>query len=148
MASRRSGGLQSLIKIAENAVNEAMGYMGSIQKKIEAEKEKEKTLIQYEADYQAVFLAKGQQGVHGTAIEQHEAFMGQIEQALDHQSNHVHQLKEQLEQAREVYNNLNQKLKIYQKLEQRMSDQALRLEAKKVQNQLDEIAIQMHLRRE
>lgn len=147
MSRNRASGLNSLIKIAENAVNEALAYMGSIQKKIDQEKEKKETLIQYESDYQANFLKKGQNGVHGTAIEQHEAFMFQIQQALDNQANQLFQLNEQLSKAREIYTQLNQKLKSYQKLQERMSEKALQIENKKMQSMLDEIALQMHARR-
>lgn len=145
-AQGRSKGLQSLIKIAKNAVNEALSYLGSVQQKIEKEKEKEKTLIEYESEYQASFLNKGRLGVNGTAIEQHEGFMIQIQQALNNQAGQVAQLEEQLKKAQEIYANLNQKLKSYEKLEQRLSEQALKRENKNVQNMLDEIAIQMHRR--
>lgn len=147
MVARRNKGLTSLIHIAENAVNEALAHMGSIQAKIDEENQRKATLIQYESDYQATFLKKGQGGVQGTAIEQHEAFMFQIQQALENQSNHLFHLKEQLEQARKVYAQLNQKLKSYQKLEERMTEKALKIENKKMQNLLDEIASQMHSRR-
>ena len=142
----RSKGLQSLIKIAKNAVNEALSYMGSIQQKIEQEKEKEKTLIEYESEYQASFLNKGKAGVNGTAIEQHEGFMIQIQQALNSQAGQVSQLQQELKKAQEIYANLNQKLKSYEKLEQRMTEQALKRENRNVQNMLDEIAIQLHRR--
>jgi flagellar FliJ protein len=145
-AQGRSKGLQSLIKIAKNAANEALGYVGSIQQQIEQEKEKEKTLVQYESEYQSSFLQKGKAGVQGTAIEQHEGFMIQIQQALNSQAGQVEKLQEQLKKAQEVYANLNQKLKSYEKLEQRISEQALQRENKAVQNMLDEIAMQLHRR--
>ena len=147
MARQRSQGLKALIKIAENAVNEALSFMGSVQQKIDAEKEKKETLIQYEMDYQSAFLRKGQAGVNGNAIEQHEAFMVQIQQALDNQSHHLRQLDAQLLKAQEMYSQLNQKLKSYQKLEARLSERALQLENRKMQSMLDEIALQMHARK-
>jgi flagellar FliJ protein len=144
MTRQRAKRIQPLIQIAKNAVQEAMGYMGQLQQSIEAEKQKEQTLIEYQHEYQNNFKQKGTMGVKGLEIQQFESFMLQINDAMEQQSNQLFHLKQQLERAKGIYQDLNQRLKSYQKLQDRLIKQAIKIEDTQMQKMLDEIGSQLH----
>jgi flagellar FliJ protein len=144
MTRQRAKRIQPLIQIAKNAVQEAMGYMGQLQQSIEAEKQKEQTLIEYQHEYQNNFKKKGTMGVRGLEIQQFESFMLQINDAMEQQSNQLFHLKQQLERAKGIYQDLNQRLKSYQKLQDRLINQAIKIEDTQMQKMLDEIGSQLH----
>lgn len=144
MSRRRAKRIQPLIHIAKNAVQEALTYMGQLQQKIDSEKEKKATLIQYQSEYQNGFKQKGETGVKGLEIQQFESFMLQINDAMEKQSGQLTQLEAQLERAQGIYRDLNQRLKSYEKLQERLNDQALISENIQMQKMLDEIGSQLH----
>jgi flagellar FliJ protein len=144
MTRQRAKRIQPLIQIAKNAVQEAMAYMGQLQQSIEAEKQKEQTLIEYHHEYQNNFKKKGKIGVKGLEIQQFESFMLQINDAMEQQSNQLFHLKQQLERAKGIYQDLNQRLKSYQKLQDRLISQAIKIEDTQMQKMLDEIGSQLH----
>jgi flagellar FliJ protein len=144
MTRQRAKRIQPLIQIAKNAVQEAMAYMGQLQQSIEAEKQKEQTLIEYQHEYQNNFKKKGTIGVKGLEIQQFESFMLQINDAMEQQSNQLFHLKQQLERAKGIYQDLNQRLKSYQKLQDRLISQAIKIEDTQMQKMLDEIGSQLH----
>ena len=144
MSRRRAKRIQPLIHIAKNAVQEAMTYMGQLQQKIDSEKEKKQTLIQYQSEYQTSFKQKGEIGVKGLEIQQFESFMLQINDAMEKQSGQLSQLEAQLERAKGIYRDLNQRLKSYEKLQERLNGQALISENIQMQKMLDEIGSQLH----
>lgn len=144
MSRHRAKRIQPLIHIAKNAVQEAMTYMGQLQQKIDSEKEKKETLIQYQSEYQNGFKKKGETGVKGLEIQQFESFMLQINDAMVKQSGQLSQLEAQLERAKGIYRDLNQRLKSYEKLQERLIDKALISENIQMQKMLDEIGSQLH----
>jgi flagellar FliJ protein len=144
MTRQRAKRIQPLIQIAKNAAQEAMAYMGQLQQSIEAEKQKEQTLIDYQNEYQHNFKQKGTIGVKGLEIQQFESFMLQINDAMEQQSNQLFHLKQQLERAKGIYQDLNQRLKSYQKLQDRLINQAIKIEDTQMQKMLDEIGSQLH----
>jgi flagellar FliJ protein len=144
MSRQRAGRIQPLIQIAKNAVREAMTYMGQLQQKIDSEEEKKTTLIQYQSEYQNNFKEKGSVGVKGLQIQQFESFMLQINDAMEKQSDQLAQLNVQLERAKGIYRDLNQRLKSYEKLQDRLNNQALKIENTQMQKMLDEIGSQLH----
>ena len=144
MSRQRAKRIQPLIQIAKNAVQEALVYMGQLQQKIDSENEKQDTLIQYQAEYQNNFRQKEGTGVTGLEIQQFESFMLQINDAMSKQSAQLQQLQVQLDRAKGIYRDLNQKLKSYEKLQDRLKDQAVKLENIQMQKMLDEIGSQLH----
>ena len=144
MSRQRAKRIQPLIQIAKNAVQEALVYMGQLQQKIDSENEKKDTLIQYQSEYQNNFKQKGGVGVTGLEIQQFESFMLQINDAMSKQSAQLQQLEMQLDRAKGIYRDLNQKLKSYEKLQDRLNDQAVKLENINMQKMLDEIGSQLH----
>jgi flagellar FliJ protein len=121
-----------------------MGYMGQLQQSIEAEKQKKQTLIEYQSEYQNNFKKKGIVGVKGLEIQQFESFMLQINDAMEQQSNQVFHLQQQLIRAKGIFQDLSQRLKSYQKLQDRLINQAIKLEDTQMQKMLDEIGSQLH----
>lgn len=146
MTRQRAKRIAPIVQIAKNAVQESLAFMGEVQQRLESEKEKTKTLEQYQLEYQNNFSNKGHGGVTGLEIQHFESFMLQISGALVNQAQQVFQLKEQLKQAQEIYQTLNQKLKSYEKLETRLNDQALASENQQIQKFLDELGSQLHRR--
>ena len=144
MSRQRAKRIQPLIQIAKNAVQEAMVYMGQLQQSIDTETQKKETLIEYQSEYQSGFKKKGLAGVKGLEIQQFESFMLQINDAMEKQSSQVMQLTAQLERARGIYIDLNQRLKSYEKLQERLVDQAVKIENTQLQKMLDEIGSQLH----
>lgn len=146
MSRTRAKRISPIIRIAKNAVNEALSFMGELQQKLDSEKQKTKTLEEYQLEYQSNFSNRGNQGVTGLEIQHFESFMLQINGALEQQDQQVKQLQAQLKQSQEIYQKLNQKLKSYEKLESRLNDQALASENRQMQKFLDEIGAQLHRR--
>jgi len=144
MSRQRAKRIQPLIQIAKNAVQEAMSYMGQLQQRIDSEEEKKTTLIQYQSEYQKNFQQKGSVGVKGLQIQQFESFMLQINDAMEKQSSQLAHLNIQLERAKGIYRDLNQRLKSYEKLQDRLKDQALKIENTQMQKMLDELGSQLH----
>ncbi len=144
MSRERAKRIQPLIHIAQNAVNEALSYIGTLQQRLNSEQEKSQTLAGYQQDYRENFQAQASVNVSGLQIQQFESFMQQIDQAISQQSQHIKQLEQQLEKARGIYQTLNQKLKSYEKLENRLTNQALASENQQLQKFLDEIGAQLH----
>ena len=146
MSRQRAKRISPIVQIAKNAVQEALGFMGMVQQKLDSEKEKGKTLEQYQLEYQNNFSNKGHGGVTGMEIQHFESFMLQISGALSQQALEVRELEQQLKQAQDIYQKLNQKLKSYEKLESRLNEQALASENQQIQKFLDEIGSQLHRR--
>jgi len=146
MSRQRAKRIQPLIQIAQNAVNEALSYIGSLQQKLNSEQEKSQTLQDYQQEYRENFKAQASIKVSGLQIQQFESFMMQIDGAIEQQNNHIFQVKEQLKKAQGIYQTLNQKLKSYEKLETRLNDQAIASENQQLQKFLDEIGAQLHRR--
>jgi len=146
MSRERAKRIQPLIHIAQNAVNEALSYMGALQQKLHSEEAKSETLKNYQQEYRENFKAQASVQVSGLQIQQFESFMMQIDDAISQQNNHIYQVKEQLQKAQGIYQTLNQKLKSYQKLESRLNEQAIASENQQLQKLLDEIGSQLHRR--
>jgi len=144
MSRERAKRIQPLIHIAQNAVNEALSYIGILQQKLNSEQEKSQTLAGYQQDYRENFKNQASVNVSGLQIQQFESFMLQIDQAISQQAQHIKQIEQQLEKARGIYQTLNQKLKSYEKLENRLTDQAQASENQQLQKFLDEIGAQLH----
>ena len=144
MSRERAKRLKPLIQIAQNAVNEALSYIGALQQKLRSEEEKSNTLLGYQQDYRVNFQNQASIKVSGLQIQQFESFMHQIDDAIAQQNNHIFQVKEQLKKAQGIYQTLNQKLKSYETLESRLNDQAIASENQQMQKFLDEIGAQLH----
>ncbi|MGR6873257.1 flagellar export protein FliJ [Pseudomonas sp. HK3] len=144
MSRERAKRLKPLVQIAQNAVNEALSYIGALQQKLNSEQEKSNTLLGYQQDYRENFQSQASVKVSGLQIQQFESFMRQIDDAITQQNNHIFQVKEQLKKAQAIYQTLNQKLKSYEKLESRLNDQAIASENQQMQKFLDEIGAQLH----
>lgn len=146
MSRQRAQRLSPLIRIAEKSVQEALSYMGNIQQRMEEEKERRENLILYQKEYQASFNHTGRQGIRGAQIQQFEAFMQQIDTALLNQQTQIQHIQSQLDNARDVYIQLNTRLESYKKLKNRLTDQAIASENQQLQKLLDELGAQAHRR--
>lgn len=146
MSRERAKRLTPLVKIAENAVQEALSYLGTLKQRIDEEKRKGDTLKQYQLEYQQGFSSQGAIGVTGNQIQQHQAFIAQIDQVLLDQKSQISELQEQYDKAHEIYLSLNRKLKTYEKLETRLTSQAEAQENQQLQKFLDEMSAQIHRR--
>lgn len=144
MSRERAKRLKPLVQIAQNAVNEALTYIGALQQKLNSEQEKSNTLLGYQQDYRENFQTQASVKVSGLQIQQFESFMHQISDAIAQQNNHIYQVKEQLAKAQSIYQTLNQKLKSYEKLETRLNDQTIASENQQLQKFLDDIGAQLH----
>ncbi len=144
MSHARAKRLQPLITIAQKSAQEALGYMGNIQQRIDGEKEKKQTLLQYQLDYRQNFNRQGRDGVSGLQIQGFESFILQIEQALTQQEQQQQQLEHQFKEAQKIYQSLNMRLKSYEKLQSRLSEQAQQQDNKQMQKLLDEMGAQIH----
>ncbi|MFT5594069.1 MAG: flagellar FliJ protein [Oceanicoccus sp.] len=144
MSTERAKRIKPLVQIAQNAVNEALTYIGALQQKLNSEQEKSNTLLGYQQDYRENFQTQASIKVSGLQIQQFESFMHQISDAIAQQNNHIYQVKEQLAKAQSIYQTLNQKLKSYEKLETRLNEQAIASENQQLQKFLDDIGAQLH----
>lgn len=146
MSRERAKRLSPLLKLAAKAEQEALIYLGSLQQKLRTEEQRRTELINYQREYQDNFKAQGAKGISGAQLIQHQAFMSQIDGAMQKQAQHLSAIEQQILKAKSVYYKLHQRHESYKKLETRLNDQALASENQQLQKLLDEIGLQLHQR--
>ncbi len=144
MSESRARRLNPLINIAEQAVQEALVYLGKIQRELAEEIERKDALSLYEKEYQLSFAHKGKGGISGADIQQFESFLLQIHSALKQQAGQISRIESKLEKAQNVYIRLKQRLESYKKLKTRLTEQAIASENRQLQKLLDEIGMQLY----
>ncbi|MCP5335041.1 MAG: flagellar export protein FliJ [Oceanospirillaceae bacterium] len=146
MSRERAKRLAPLLKLAAKAEQDALLYLGQLQQKLKQEEQRRADLLNYQREYQQNFKEMGSKGITGSQLIQHQAFMTQIDSAMQKQAQHLSIIEQQILKAKSVYYKLHQRHESYKKLETRLNEQAIASENQQLQKLLDEIGLQLHLR--
>lgn len=146
MSRERAKRLLPLLKLAAKAEQDALQYLGQLQQKLKQEEQRRSDLLNYQREYQQSFKEMGGKGISGAQLIQHQAFMTQIDSAMQKQAQHLSVIEQQILKAKSVYYKLHQRHESYKKLETRLNEQAIASENQQLQKLLDEIGLQLHLR--
>lgn len=81
----RSDRLQPVAKLARQGERDAARDLGVARSRQQAEEERLQDLLAYRREYLSDFQRKGRAGVTGSALQQFQQFLGQLDKAIDQQ---------------------------------------------------------------
>ena len=140
MAKSRAARLAPVIDMAESAEREAARQLGRCQAALSQAEAKLGELERYRNDYQQQWLNAGRQGVSGQWLMNYQRFLSQLETAIGQQSQSVDWNRNNLNKARELWQQRYARLEGLRKLVQRYLDEARLAEDKREQKLLDELS--------
>jgi len=140
MAKSRAERLAPVIAMAERAEREAVRQLGHCQGLVSQAEVKLGELERYRADYQQQWLSEGRQGVSGQWLMNYQRFLSQLETAIGQQQQSVNWHRDNLNKARQAWQQRYARLEGLRKLVQRYLDEARQAEDKREQKLLDELS--------
>ncbi|WP_437884242.1 flagellar export protein FliJ [Pseudomonas sp. LRF_L74] len=146
MAVSRAARLAPVVDMAERAEREAARQLGLCQGQLGKAERQLGDLERYRGDYQQQWINEGRQGVSGQWIMNYQRFLAQLEGAVKQQQQSVGWHRENMNKAREVWQQRYARLEGLRKLVQRYIDEARAAEDKREQKLLDELAQRLPVR--
>lgn len=140
MAVSRAARLAPVIDMAERDEREAALALGRCQQQLSQAQGKLGELERYRGDYQQQWINQGQQGVSGQWLMNYQRFLTQLETAIGQQRQAAAWQQENLNKARELWQQRYARLEGLRKLVQRYQQEARQAEDKREQKMLDEFA--------
>jgi flagellar FliJ protein len=140
MQQSRAARLMPVIDMAERAEREAARALGRNQLLLSQAEGKQSELERYRGDYQQQWLTQGKQGVSGQWLMGYQRFLSQLETAIGQQRQAVAWHQNNLNKARELWQQRYARLEGLRKLVQRYQLEARQAEDKREQKMLDELA--------
>lgn len=140
MAVSRAARLVPVVEMAEKAEQAASQRLGHFQGQVRLAESKLADLENFRGDYQKQWIDKGSTGVSGQWLMNYQRFLNQLETAIAQQRQSVVWHINNLNKAREVWQNAYARVEGLRKLVQRYIDEARALEDKREQKLLDELA--------
>lgn len=105
-------------------------------------------LRQYETDYKQNFSTVAISGVRIEAIRNYNTFIGQLRLLINRQMENVNAERRKLETATALWQEKRRERKTLNRLDEKMTTRLRHRLARREQQQLDDLAIQRHQRRE
>lgn len=140
MANDRAARLAPVVEMAQKAEREAARLMGRCQAQLAQAEGKLGDLERYRGDYQQQWITQGSQGVSGQWLTNYQRFLSQLEAAVSQQNQSVAWHRENLNRARDTWQQRYARLEGLKKLVQRYRDEARLAEDKREQRLLDELS--------
>lgn len=140
MSASRAKKLAPVVEMAERAEREAALQLGHQQGLLGQAEAKLGELERFRGDYQQQWITQGQQGVSGQWLINYQRFLSQLEVAVGQQRQSIQWHVNNLEKARELWQQRYARLEGLRKLVQRYLEEAQRLEDKREQKLLDELS--------
>lgn len=140
MANDRAARLAPVVEMAQKAEREAARLMGQCQAQLAQAEGKLGDLERYRGDYQQQWVTQGSQGVSGQWLTNYQRFLSQLEAAVSQQNQSVAWHRENLNRARDTWQQRYARLEGLKKLVQRYRDEARLAEDKREQRLLDELS--------
>ena len=140
MASSRAARLAPVIDMAERDEREAAVALGRCQQQLSLVPGKLGELERYRGDYQQQWINQGQQGVSGQWLMNYQRFLTQLETAIGQQRQAAAWQQDNVNKARELWQQRYARLEGLRKLVQRYLQEARQAEDKREQKMLDEFA--------
>lgn len=130
--------LQPLLNLAQMNNESATRKLGQLNKQQHETQSKLEVLQQYRKDYQDRMQASTQQGMDPALLRNFQEFIYKLDAAIAQQSQAVEQSKLSTQRGRGEFSDTQRKLKSFDTLQQRHTEQQLKVEAKHEQRAMDE----------
>ena len=140
MQPSRAARLAPVVDMAERAEREAARSLGHTQLLLTQAETKLGELEHYLGDYQQQWLTQGRQGVSGQWLMGYQRFLSQLETAINQQRQAAAWHLNNVNKARELWQQRYARLEALRKLVQRYQQEARQAEDKREQKMLDELA--------
>lgn len=136
----RAARLAPVVEIAEEAERKAAQRLGHFQQQVVQAQAKLAELERFREDYQQQWINRGGQGVNGSWLVNYQRFLGQLEAAMTQQRQSLTWHQNNLNGARDTWQQAYARVEGLRKLVQRYRDEARRAEDKREQKLLDELS--------
>ncbi len=140
MANSRAARLAPVVEMAEREEREAARQMVHMQGLLARAEAQLGELERYRADYQQQWISEGRQGVSGQWLMNYQRFLSQLETAIGQQLQSIAWHRQNLDKARELWQQRYARVEGLRKLVQRYVDEARAAEDRREQKLLDELS--------
>jgi len=140
MALSRAARLAPVVEMAEKAEKTAVQRLGYFQGQVKVAESKLADLHAFRLDYSEQWIVRGSTGVTGQWLLGFQGFLTQLDTAVDQQRQSLQWHQNNLEKAREAWQQAFARVEGLRKLVQRYRDEAQRAEDKREQKLLDELS--------
>ncbi|MCU6502356.1 flagellar export protein FliJ [Rugamonas sp. A1-17] len=138
MASKAQ--LETLMDLARRETDDAAKRLGASLKAVDEAKQKHQMLVGYRDEYAKRFEAAQQAGITPMAYRNFQAFMEKLDVAVKGQLDMIKHAEYRSEQEKSAWQASERKRMSYSTLNDRAAAEALKLENKRDQKQMDEHA--------
>ena len=136
----RAARLAPVVDMAESAEKAAAQRLGHFQGQVNLANSKLGDLENFRAEYQSQGVDRGCQGVSGQWLRSYQYFLNQLETAVSQQRQSLVWHENNLNKARETWQQAYARVEGLRKLVQRYADEARQLEDKREQKLMDELS--------
>ena len=140
MAVSRSARLAPVVDMAEKAEKTAVLRLGHFQGQVRVAESKLADLEAFRLEYQEQWIVRGSSGVSGQWLLGYQGFLAQLGTAIDQQRQSLNWHQNNLNKARDTWQQAFARVEGLRKLVQRYRDEAQQLEDKREQRLLDELS--------
>lgn len=140
MALSRAARLAPVVEMAEKAEKTAVMRLGHFQGQVRVAESKLADLENFRLEYQEQWIVRGSTGVSGQWLLGYQGFLAQLGTAIDQQRQSLNWHQNNLNKARESWQQAFARVEGLRKLVQRYMDEARKLEDKREQKLLDELS--------
>ena len=142
----RAARLAPVVDMAESAEKAAAQRLGHFQGQVNLANSKLGDLENFRAEYQSQWVDRGSQGVSGQWLRSYQYFLNQLETAVSQQRQSLVWHENNLNKARETWQQAYARVEGLRKLVQRYADEARQLEDKREQKLMDELSKRLQRR--
>ena len=136
----RAARLAPVVDMAESAEKAAAQRLGHFQGQVNLANSKLGDLENFRAEYQSQWVDRGSQGVSGQWLRSYQYFLNQLETAVSQQRQSLVWHENNLNKARETWQQAYARVEGLRKLVQRYADEARQLEDKREQKLMAELS--------
>ncbi|RON11404.1 flagellar protein FliJ [Pseudomonas brassicacearum] len=140
MARSRSARLAPVVDMAEKAEKTAVQRLGHFQGQVRLAESKLADLENFRLEYQEQWIERGSHGVSGQWLLGYQGFLAQLGTAIDQQRQSLAWHQNNLNKAREAWQQAFARVEGLRKLVRRYIDEARQLEDRREQKLLDELS--------
>ncbi|ALI03009.1 flagella biosynthesis chaperone FliJ [Pseudomonas sp. FW306-02-F02-AA] len=140
MAQSRSARLAPVVDMAEKAEKTAAQRLGHFQGQVRLAESKLADLESFRLEYQEQWIVRGSSGVSGQWLLGYQGFLAQLGTAIDQQRQSLAWHQNNLNKARDTWQQAFARVEGLRKLVQRYIDEARQLEDRREQKLLDELS--------
>ena len=142
----RAARLAPVVDMAESAEKAAAQRLGHFQGQVNLANSKLGDLENFRTEYQSQWVDRGSQGVSGQWLRSYQYFLNQLETAVSQQRQSLVWHENNLNTARETWQQAYARVEGLRKLVQRYADEARQLEDKREQKLMDELSQRLQRR--